>query len=187
MYRGHIKLWRKFYEWEWFDKSNMVHLFIFLLIKANWKDGKWRGIDIKRGQHLTSYGKLSSATGISLQSIRTCLDNLEESQEITRKSTHKHTIVTLLNYETYNKLENETNTVDNTELTNEQHSTNTELTTKKKLKNDKNDKNKEKDKKEIPTSDEVRSIFLNYVKTLIKEDEIDYDKTNAQLRLFNRY
>jgi len=54
--------------------------------------------------------------------------------------------------------------------------------------NDKeNDNDKEKDKKEIPTSDEVRSIFLNYVKTLIKEDEIDYDKTNAQLRLFNRY
>ena len=35
---GWVKLHRKFLEWEWYDKSETVHLFLHCLLKANHKD-----------------------------------------------------------------------------------------------------------------------------------------------------
>ena len=67
---GWIKIHRKFLDWEWFNKSEAVHLFLFMLIKANHKSGKWQGIDIERGQFISSLANISNATGISIQTIR---------------------------------------------------------------------------------------------------------------------
>jgi len=96
---GWIKIHRKFLDWQWFEKSEAVHLFIYLLLKANHKDSQWQGIDIKRGQFISSLGKISTDTGISLQSIRTLLNKLEKTNEIELKSTNKFTIVTICKYE----------------------------------------------------------------------------------------
>ena len=84
---GWIKIHRKFLDWEWFNKSEAVHLFIYMLLKANHKSGKWQGIDIERGQFISSLGNISNATGISLQTIRTILKKLEKivSTEINKK------------------------------------------------------------------------------------------------------
>jgi DNA-binding transcriptional MerR regulator len=130
---GWIKIHRKFLDWEWFNKSEAVHLFMYLVLKANHKDGQWQGIDIKKGQFVTSFGKISSDTGISLQTIRTLLKKFEKTNEINIQTTNKFTIVTLCKYECYQQ-ENEPT---NTQLTNEQQTTNNQLTTNK---NDKNEK-----------------------------------------------
>jgi DNA-binding transcriptional MerR regulator len=140
---GWIKIHRKFLDWEWFNKSEAVHLFIYLVLKANHKDGQWQGIDIKKGQFVTSFGKISSDTGISLQTIRTLLKKFEKTNEINIQTTNKFTIVTLCKYECYQQ-ENEPT---NTQLTNEQQTTNKQLTTNK---NDKNEK-----KFIIPTFNDV--------------------------------
>ena len=140
---GWIKIHRKFLDWEWFNKSEAVHLFMYLVLKANHKDGQWQGIDIKKGQFVTSFGKISSDTGISLQTIRTLLKKFEKTNEINIKTTNKFTIVTLCKYECYQQ-ENEPT---NTQLTNEQQTTNKQLTTNK---NDKNEK-----KFIIPTFNDV--------------------------------
>jgi DNA-binding transcriptional MerR regulator len=140
---GWIKIHRKFLDWEWFNKSEAVHLFMYLVLKANHKDGQWQGIDIKKGQFVTSFGKISSDTGISLQTIRTLLKKFEKTNEINIQTTNKFTIVTLCKYECYQQ-ENEPT---NTQLTNEQQTTNKQLTTNK---NDKNDK-----KFIIPTFNDV--------------------------------
>ena len=130
---GWIKVHRKFLDWEWFNKSEAVHLFMYLVLKANHKDGQWQGIDIKKGQFVTSFGKISSDTGISLQTIRTLLKKFEKTNEINIKTTNKFTIVTLCKYECYQQ-ENEPT---NTQLTNEQQTTNKQLTTNKNNKNEK--------------------------------------------------
>lgn len=36
---GHIKLFRKFLDWGWYQDINTKVLFIHMLLKANWKDG----------------------------------------------------------------------------------------------------------------------------------------------------
>ena len=140
---GWIKIHRKFLDWEWFNKSEAVHLFMYLILKANHKDGQWQGIDIKKGQFVTSFGKISTDTGISLQTIRTLLKKFEKSNEINIQTTNKYSVITICKYECYQK-ENETT---NEQLTNEQQTTNKQLTTNK---NDKNEK-----KFIIPTFNDV--------------------------------
>ena len=133
---GWIKIHRKFLDWEWFNKSEAVHLFLFMLIKANHKSGKWQGIDIERGQFISSLANISNATGISIQTIRTILKKLEKTNEIELKSTSQYTIVTICKYECYQD-ENETT---NKPITNNQQTTNKQLTTNKNVKNVKNER-----------------------------------------------
>ena len=132
---GWIKLHRKFLDWEWFNKSEAVHLFLYMLLKANHKNGKWQGVDVKRGQFISSLGNISNATGLSVQVIRTNLKRLEKTNEIGLKSTSQFTIVTICKYECYQ----EENEQSNKPSTNEQQATNKQLTTNKNEKNNKND------------------------------------------------
>ena len=133
---GWIKIHRKFLDWEWFNKSEAVHLFLYMVIKANHKDNKWQGNDVKRGQFISSLGNISSATGISIQQIRTILKKLEKTNEIIVKSTSQFTIVTICKYECYQD-ENEDA---NKPITNNQQTTNKQSTTNKNEKKEKNEK-----------------------------------------------
>lgn len=124
---GWIKIHRKFLEWEWFNKSEAVHLFMYMLLKANHKDGKWQGMEVKRRQFISSLGNISNATGISIQTIRTILKKLEKTNEIELKSTSQFTIVTISKYDCYQEQNDDTNKP----LTNNQQATNKQLTTNK--------------------------------------------------------
>ena len=124
---GWIKLHRKMTEWEWYDDPGTRLVFLHLLLIANYEDKNWRGITIKRGQALASIGKLSRATGLSIQQTRNKLTNIQTTGEVTSKSTNKYTIYTLQNYETYQT---------NNKQTNKQ--TTSKPTTTKEYKEDKN-------------------------------------------------
>lgn len=125
---GWIKLWRKFLEWEWYHQSDMVHLFIHLLLMANYEPSKWQGVDVSRGQLVTGRKALSTDTGISEQTIRTCLTKLKSTSELTIKSTNKFSIITLCNYEAYqielDNINQHINQQPNQQLTNNQPTTN---------------------------------------------------------------
>jgi DNA-binding transcriptional MerR regulator len=133
---GWIKIHRKFLDWEWFNKSEAVHLFLYMVIKANHKDNKWQGNDVKRGQFISSLGNISSATGITIQQIRTILKKLEKTNEIVVKSTSQFTIVTICKYECYQDENEDTNKP----ITNNQQTTNKQSTTNKNDKKEKNEK-----------------------------------------------
>ena len=133
---GWIKIHRKFLDWEWFNKSEAVHLFLYMVLKANHKDNKWQGNDVKRGQFISSLGNISSATGITIQQIRTILKKLEKTNEIVVKSTSQFTIVTICKYECYQDEEETTNKP----TTNNQQTTNKQSTTNKNEKKEKNEK-----------------------------------------------
>lgn len=124
MNEGWIKLYRKFDEWEWFNISEMVHLFIYLLLNANHEDGEWRGVSIKRGQILTGLHKLNERTKISIQTIRTCLERLKRTGEINIQTTNQYSIITILNYESYQGVQQTTNKQPNKRLTNDQQTGN---------------------------------------------------------------
>jgi DNA-binding transcriptional MerR regulator len=133
---GWIKIHRKFLDWEWFNKSEAVHLFLYMVLKANHKDNKWQGNDVKRGQFISSLGNISSATGITIQQIRTILKKLEKTNEIKVKSTSQFTIVTICKYECYQDENEEANKP----TTNHQQTTNKQSTTNKNEKKEKNEK-----------------------------------------------
>ena len=102
---GYIKLHRKMVNWEWFSDPNTSHLFVYLLLSASWQDSKWRGIDIPRGSLITSLNHLAENTGLTIRSVRTSLEKLKSTHEVTSKSTNKFTIVTIVKYSDYQDIE----------------------------------------------------------------------------------
>ena len=101
MNEGWIKIFYKLQAWEWYGDPNMVATWIHLLLSANWKDKKWRGISIKRGQLITSRTNLAEGIGLTERQLRTCLEHLQESGEIACETTNRYTIITICKYESY--------------------------------------------------------------------------------------
>ena len=77
---GHIVIYRKLLNWEWYTDIPVRVLFEHLLLTANWYDSEWHGIVVKRGQRITSREHLSSETGLSEQQIRTALKKLQKTR-----------------------------------------------------------------------------------------------------------
>lgn len=141
---GYIKLHRKMVDWEWYDDLNTFKLFIHLLLKVNHKDNKWRGEVVKRGTCITSRASLSLETGLSEQQVRTALDKLISTKDITKITNKKNTLIIVTNYNIYQESNQEDNQQLNQVPTNEQPSSNQVVTTNK---NDKKEKNDKKDNK----------------------------------------
>ena len=152
---GWVKLHRKITEWEWWDDHNATRLFIYIITKANHKDKNWRGVNIKRGQFLSSLDKLTKETGISSQKIRTAIKRLKSTNEITSESTSRYTIYTVNKYDLYQYEQQENNIQNNKPLTNGQQTTNKQVTT---TNNNKNIKKVKKEKKnKVLTTDSIES------------------------------
>lgn len=135
---GWIKIHRKITKWEWYDDGNTFRLFLHLLITANYESKKWHGITVNRGELITSIRNLAKTLKLSEQKIKTAINKLKSTHEITNKSTNKYTIVTICNYDSYQSLENQNNTQNNTQnnnqITNEQQTNNKQITTTKEYK-----------------------------------------------------
>jgi len=129
MNNGWITIHRVLTKWEWYKKSEMVHLFLHLLLLANHDENQWQGITIKRGQLVTGLNSLSNETGISTQTLRTCLKRLELTSEITSKVTNKFRIISITKYNDYQNSKEKLTSKLTSKLTNNQQSTNNQLTT----------------------------------------------------------
>lgn len=143
MCNGWIKLHRKILDWEWFTSPSTLQLFIYLLLRANKEDKKWRGILIKRGQLVTSAATISEETKLSTQQVRTSLNRLKSTNEITSKTTNRFTLVTVCKYESYQLYEEVEQQTKQQAL---QQTKNKQITNKKQqLKNNKNIRNNKKE------------------------------------------
>jgi hypothetical protein len=126
---GWIKLQRKMIDWEWFTDVNTCHLFTYLLLAATHANTKWRGIALAPGQLITGRTQLAEKTGLSEQQIRTALDKLKATSEITSESTNNFTVITITNWKIYQHDNQPTNQPITSQLTNEQPTDNQRITT----------------------------------------------------------
>ena len=101
MCQGWIKLYRQLEDWEWYTDIPVKTLFIHCLIKANFEDTEWRGMEIKRGQFVTSISSLANATGLSVKQTRNALEKLENTGETANKTSNKYTLITVTCYEDF--------------------------------------------------------------------------------------
>lgn len=125
-----VKTYRSLMHWEWYQTPHMGHLYMHLILSANYVDSKWRGMLVKRGQLVTGLNSLSVATGISVQAIRTCLKRLENTGEINRQSTNQFSIITICNYSQYQAREEGRSKNPNKRVTSEQQAINSNIRSK---------------------------------------------------------
>jgi len=131
--------------WEWLDDKDVFYVFVRMLEKANYTPKIWKGVMVNRGQFVTSYDRLASEFGYSVQSIRTIVNKLKKTKNLTSKSTNKFTIITICDYDGWMGFSDEsneqTNKQTNEQLTNKQQTTNKQLTTTKQINNNNKDNN----------------------------------------------
>jgi len=169
---GWIKLHRKILNWEWYRDDNVFKVFIYLLLSANHEDNKWKGISLKRGQLVAGRNSISANTGISVQSVRTCLNRLKSTSEITIKPTNKYSIITITKYEDYQFSDKQINQQNNQEANLQSTSNQPATNHKQEYKKDKNDNN--------------TSLKENLIKEKITLSKVKKNK-NTDLSFLDKY
>ena len=83
---------------EWYTEPITMHLMRHCRLRANFEDTKWRGIQIKRGQFVTSLKTLSTETGLTIKQVRSALEKLEKTGYVASEASNKNRIITVLFY-----------------------------------------------------------------------------------------
>ena len=98
---GFILLHRSILRWEWYGDLNTARLFIHLLLTVNYEPQRWQGIAVERGQRVASLAKLADETGLTVKQVRTALEHLKRTGEVTHKATSKYGLFTVNHYDRY--------------------------------------------------------------------------------------
>lgn len=157
--KAFIKVYRKFLEWEWYSDVNTSRLFLHCLLKANWKAGRWHGINIEPGQFPTSLQSLADETCLTVRQVRVALDHLKMTGEVSVKRHSKCSVITINNWDGYQGSDKQNVTQMTAKRQTECHDDGTKTTTLKEYKEDKNINNNNI-KFVPPTVDEVRAYCL---------------------------
>jgi hypothetical protein len=161
---GWIKIHRQILDCEWYSDNNAFRIFMHLILKANHKEKRYKGIELNCGSVITSRDILSLETGLSVQQIRTALDKLKSTNEITIETSSKGTIIQVVNYAKYQLSTNE--------LTNEQPTNNQQVTTNK------NEK-KERSIFKTPSLEELNTFCVENNLILNASDFLNYYDSNG--------
>ena len=176
MDNGFISLHRKLLNWEWYTDVNVKTLFIHCLLRANFKDRNHKGIPLKRGQFITSLRKLSIETGLSERQVRTALDKLKMTNELTNDSNNQYRIITVLKYNEYQKIDKQ----DDKEVTNERQASDKQTTTDNNIYNVNKDNKKQVNKRFVkPTFEQVNSYCLERKNNVDAQRFIYYYESNG--------
>ena len=156
----YIKLYRKMTDWEWYDDTNCVRVFLHLLLKANWEDSTYKGHKIPRGSIVVGRKALSDQLGLSEQNIRTTIKKLVNSQSINQQVTSKFSILSVCQFDTYNPTKDSTNQQVTADQPTTNQQTNQQVTTSKEDK-----KIKRKESKNT-TEHRVENLEVRLIKLL---------------------
>lgn len=128
---GWVKLNRSMLDWEWYDDTNTKVVFLHLLLTANWEEKRYHGHVIKEGDTIIGLNALAEELGLSVRQVRTALEHLKMTGEITVKATNKFSIVTIENWAKYQV----DDLPSDKQTTNERQTNDIQPTTPKEIKN----------------------------------------------------
>lgn len=106
---GFIKIDRKIIHWEYFKNPAYLTIWLYLLCRANFKDGESYGHVVHRGQVFETYGTIAKNTGLSRSTVRRTLKGMSATHLATYQAIHSEThqatydgiLITIVNYNTY--------------------------------------------------------------------------------------
>lgn len=133
---GWIKLHRKLLDWGWADDPNMLALWCRILLTATHEAKNWRGINLKPGQVVFGRDEWARKTGISPRSLRTCLERLKSTNELTIETTNRFSILTVVNWKEYQAAGESATSKTTSEPTNKRPTNDQQPTTSKECKNE---------------------------------------------------
>lgn len=89
MLRGFFKVYRKIENWAWWHDPITLAVWIHILHRARYGNipKNYKGDVIYRGELVLGLKEFSKECGISVQNLRTALNHLEKTKELTRKLT----------------------------------------------------------------------------------------------------
>tara|TARA_R110000868_G_scaffold173508_7_gene409627 strand:+ start:2539 stop:3558 length:1020 start_codon:yes stop_codon:yes gene_type:complete len=176
-----IKLNRTLLQWEWYGDINTKVVFLHLLLIANFKDRRWRGLELKAGSCVSSVEKLANEVGMSTMKMRTALKKLHNTNEVTSETSSQGTIIQVVNWLKFQEVTNEQQT-SNKRVTNEQQTSNKRITYIEEGKKVKKERKKEDNSEKIIVVDSKGNEHF-YTVDWMNEEIIK--KLGCSIELFN--
>jgi len=143
---GWIKVHRKILFHPFFQDSELLHLFLYCMAKANHRDGKLllkgQDVTIKRGQFIFGRKKATEETGIKQSSVYRKMMILRNLEILDIKPNNKFSLVTVHDYDKYQDVPSSFEQQTGQRLNNKRTTSEQQLNTNKNNKNEKNDKKK---------------------------------------------
>ena len=180
MNAGFILLYRQITEWEWYQNPNTFRVFLHILLKANFTDGRFEGREVKRGQLVTSLPKLSQQTKLTIQQVRTAIKHLISTGEITDEGTSQYRIITVVKYNEYQQ----DNRQNNRQVTDDQQTSNRRSTDDQQQYNNNNKGIREKgnnnnnDLEPLLADDDLRQIQSDHDRVLTAAEDAGFKMSN---------
>ncbi len=165
---GWIKIHRILLKSPLFKSSESVHLWIYLLLEANFQPSKLlvgnKVIKINKGQVLTSRRNLEKEIGVNSSKIQRLLKLMEIEQQIEQQSFSNFRLITILNYDRYQASEPQSEPQVNHKRTTSEPQVNRSSISNARIKEGKEgkegkEKNKDKDTLPGKPDDRVMEIF----------------------------
>ena len=98
---GYIKLHRSMLDNEWHDDPITTAVWIYCLLRANYETGRWHGLVIQPGQFVTSLSTMAKEIGITVRQLRTAINHLKSTHQLTKRATKSATLITIENWAEY--------------------------------------------------------------------------------------
>ena len=183
---GHFRVWRELYTKPIWLNSTLEQQVILmtLMAMANWKENQWEWegskYDLKPGQFITSTKSIieNSGNNVTTQNVRTALKRFEKLEFLTNQSTKRGRLITLVNWQDYQYIEEKGNRATSRHLTESQPTPNRELTTIE-------EGNKERRKE---SNNKHTEIFNHWItKNIIQHSKITENMEKAMDKALKNY
>lgn len=135
MNKGFVVLHRKITEWEWYSDTNTFRVFLHLLLTANHRPSRFRGHPVERGQIVIGRKALARTLKLSEREIRTAIQHLKSTGELTIKTTNRFSIATLTKYAFYQDRKQKTTSQTTSQAANKRPASDQQATTSKQCNN----------------------------------------------------
>ena len=97
MKKGYLKISRKITEWEFWQTPVAVCWWVHLLFLAEWRTGK----ELQPGELITTIRQLKTECGLSVNTIKSYLEQFENAGQISVERNKFGTKITILKFEEY--------------------------------------------------------------------------------------
>ena len=163
---GFIKLNRNIKNWRWYKSPNDLIVFLYMLLTASYEPVEYMQHTLEQGELIASTRFIASETGLTVQQVKTSINHLLLTRDITKRSTTKNTVFKVENYDQFI----DTNPLINQQATNNQPTDNQQITHDQPTANPLLTHDQPSNKKEIKEVKEVKEVkeilFASTVYTL---------------------